>query len=412
MFAGEWLESRRFSSKLTTFMKLQQRQARAYLLSQTVGISLPNLATGLVLCYGGKLAMEGKIQSGMLLSFVFYLQKLNDTFGTLGDFYTNMVQALGAATRVFELKGREAKLPLNPLPEIEVSDMNGNGELRLVDIHFSYPARPDVKVLSGLNLTVPAGQTVALVGPSGNGKSTVIGLLKRLYKAEEGQVLLDGVDIWNFKHAYIHRSISIVGQEPVLYARTIRENILFGLQNPPESEDAMLARQTSCSDLAMVVSDAEIEEAAQTANAHSFISNMPEGYGTEVGERGVQLSGGQKQRIAIARALVRQPKVLLLDEATSALDAESERQVQQAIDGMMDQGRMTVVIIAHRLSTVRRSHKICVVQGGKVVEEGPHDELVKLKGAYFNLVESQLSGLTSNVGHAAAVDGLPPTRSD
>jgi len=224
------------------------------------------------------------------------------------------------------------------------------------------------------------------VGPSGNGKSTVISLLKRLYQAKEGRVSLDGVDVWDFTHDHYHRAVSIVGQEPVLYARTIRENIVYGLENPSSSSGAS-SRST--------IDDEQVFEAARKANAHDFVCGMPEGYGTEVGERGVQLSGGQKQRIAIARALVRRPKVLLLDEATSALDAESERQVQKAIDGMIADGSMTVIIIAHRLSTVRNSHKICVIQGGEVVEEGPHEELVAKRGAYFRLVECQLSGSAS-----------------
>jgi len=396
MFAAERLESLRFASKLSTFNRLQQRQAKYYILYLALVLFLPNATTALVLCHGGKLALHGEIKAGMLLSFVFYLQTLNSCFSTLGDFYSSMVQALGAATRVFELKEREAKLPLEPSLEDAVSGPVEEGRLQLCDIHFTYPARPDTKVLHGLSLEVLAGNTVALVGPSGNGKSTVIGLLKRLYKAEEGgKVLLDGVDVWNFTHEAFHRNVSIVGQEPVLYARTIRENIVYGIENPvdPDARKSGKGRGSNASQPERLISDEEIEEAAQTANAHKFISEMKEGYSTEVGERGVQLSGGQKQRIAIARALVRKPKVLLLDEATSALDAESEKQVQQAIDGMIKQGRMTVVIIAHRLSTVRNSHKICVIQGGKVVEEGSHDDLVQLRGAYFNLVESQLSGL-------------------
>jgi len=389
MFAAEKLESQRFSVRLDKYKNLVQQQARAYTGYLSLTLALPNYTTALVLCYGGKLAMHGAIASSDLLALVFYLQTLNSAFSTLGDFYSNMVQALGAATRVFELKEREPKLPLEP-PSTEVVNLaaqpdSSRGEIHLKDIHFCYPARPEVKVLKGLNLHVPAGDTVALVGPSGNGKSTVIGLIKRLYKAEQGQVTLDGIDVWSFPHQVFHQCLSIVGQEPVLYARTIRENITYGLENPKDVPGHAEALKVPTED---------VQEAARTANAHNFITAMPEGYETEVGERGVQLSGGQKQRIAIARALVRHPRVLLLDEATSALDAESERQVQQAIDAMIVQGRMTVLIIAHRLSTVRNSHKICVISGGVVVEEGPHDELVSRKGAYFQLVESQLGGLS------------------
>jgi len=245
-----------------------------------------------------------------------------------------------------------------------------------------------VQILQGLNLDIKAGQTVALVGPSGNGKSTVVGLVKRLYKAQRGQVLLDDMDVWSFPHAYLHRVISIVSQEPVLYARSIRDNIAFGIENPREIAGENLGGTSDSS-----MPDSEIEEFSKKANAHTFVMDMPKGYDTEVGERGVQLSGGQKQRIAIARALARKPKVLLLDEATSALDTQSEKQVQQAIDGMITDGCMTVVIIAHRLSTVQNSHKICVVKGGQVVEEGKHDELLARRGDYFNLVHSQLSAV-------------------
>jgi len=248
-------------------------------------------------------------------------------------------------------------------------------------VRFNYPARPDVEVLKGLSLEVLAGQVVALVGPSGNGKSTVIGLVKRLYKAHEGRVTLDGIDIWSFPNQEFHRLISIVGQEPVLYARTIRENIVYGMENPGRKSPVD----------GTLVEDSFIHEVARKANAHGFISEMPEGYDTEVGERGVQLSGGQKQRIAIARAMARRPRVLLLDEATSALDADSENQVQQAIDGMITSGQMTVIVIAHRLSTVKSSNKICVIQSGQVVEEGTHEDLIAAKGAYFQLVQCQLN---------------------
>jgi len=381
MFAAEDLESARFAAKLNDFGQLVVRQAGFYLVYMSTTILLPNLVTALVLFYGGKLAMTGQIKAGSLLSFVFYLQTLNNNFNTLGDFYTNMVTAIGAATRVFELRGRIPELSRNPPPGTVVPT-EVEGVMRLENIRFTYPARPDAEVLKGLTLDIPAGQVVALVGPSGNGKSTVIGLMKRLYKGQEGRVTLDGVDVWNFPHEDYHRIVSIVGQEPVLYARTIRQNIVYGLENPKEPGSSS-------------ISDEVIFEAARKANAHEFILNMQDGYATEVGERGVQLSGGQKQRIAIARAIVRQPKVLLLDEATSALDAESERQVQQAIDVMIADGRMTVIIIAHRLSTVKNAHKICVIQGGQVAEEGTHDELVGRRGAYYKLVECQLSSTPS-----------------
>mmetsp|Transcript_169196 Transcript_169196/g.543925 ORF Transcript_169196/g.543925 Transcript_169196/m.543925 type:complete len:898 (-) Transcript_169196:84-2777(-) len=400
-FAAEGLESERFGEKLEVFGRLVRRQARFYVAYLAATIFLPQSVTALVLFYGGKLVIDGTMKAEGLLPFVFYLQTLNNNFSTLGDFYTNMVQAIGAATRVFELRGREPELPLEPAAGSAAPPQRLEGALRLEGLRFCYPARPEVEVLKGLSLDVPAGQVVSLVGPSGNGKSTIIGLLKRLYKAKEGRVLLDGVDVWDFSHQHYHRVVSIVGQEPVLYARTIRENIVYGLENPLSRSEGGGPDVEPIS----VMDDEQVFEAARKANAHEFITNMPDGYATEVGERGVQLSGGQKQRIAIARALVRKPKVLLLDEATSALDAESERQVQVAIDSMIAEGSMTVIIIAHRLSTVRNSHKICVVQEGQVVEEGPHDVLVARRGAYFRLVEAQLGGGESSAALAAQAEG-------
>jgi len=381
-FAAEPFESQRFGDKLGDYYKLMRRQAAFYIVYLSLTLMLPNGVAALVLFYGGKLAMEGHPTS-VLLSFVLYLQTLNSAFSTLGDFYSSMVQALGAATRVFELIGQVPELALDP-PEGGAVDSPGRGAVRLEDVRFSYEKGPGTDVLRGLTLDVPAGNVVALVGPSGNGKTTVIALLKRLYRAREGRVTIDGEDVWNFKHREYHRVVSIVGQEPVLFARTIRENILFGLENPGQPSQA---------------DDEAVFKATKRANAHDFIVGMTKGYDADISQRGVKLSGGQKQRIAIARALVRRPKVLLLDEATSALDAESERQVQSAIDTMISEGQVTVILIAHRLSTVKNSHKICVVQGGKVVEEGPHDELIAKGSAYFKLVQCQLSAAPAQHSH-------------
>mmetsp|Transcript_75261 Transcript_75261/g.156779 ORF Transcript_75261/g.156779 Transcript_75261/m.156779 type:complete len:837 (+) Transcript_75261:55-2565(+) len=393
-FAGEEMESQRFGAKLAVFGRHQRRQARFYVGYMASVVFLPQSVTSLVLFYGGKLALEGSMKAEGLVSFVFYLQTLNNNFSTLGDFYTNMMTALGAASRAFELRERLPNLPLDPVgPPVPTTRVEGC--LKLEGLRFNYPARPEIEVLKGFSLEIPAGKVVSLVGPSGNGKSTIIGLLQRLYKQKEGTILLDGTDIWDFSHHDFHRTISIVGQEPVLYARTIRENIVFGIENPPLP---MRNGRLPTIPPPKIVSDEEVFAASQKANAHNFIRDLPEGYDTQVGERGVSLSGGQKQRIAIARALVRKPKVLLLDEATSALDAESERLVQQAIDGMIAEGSMTVIIIAHRLSTVRNSHKICVVQQGLVIEEGTHDDLVAKQGPYFRLVQCQLAEPNSPTG--------------
>jgi len=224
---------------------------------------------------------------------------------------------------------------------------------------------------------------VALVGPSGSGKSTCIALFQRLYETEYGAVTLDGRDVRDYDDRTFHDTVTVVGQEPVLFGRSVRENILYGLP------DDHPARSTANKELAGW--EDPVVRAAQLANAHNFISAMPEAYDTEIGERGVQLSGGQKQRLAIARALVRRPRVLLLDEATSALDTESEMLVQGAINNLIEQQDLTVVIVAHRLSTVKKADKICVVQDGIIVEEGTHDELIRLTaGRYRQLVKHQM----------------------
>ena len=233
-------------------------------------------------------------------------------------------------------------------------------------VDFYYPSRPDVQVFKGFTLEIPAGKTMALVGESGSGKSTVVGLIERFYDVQGGSVMLDGVDIKKFVLRSLRRQIGLVSQEPLLFNGTIMDNIKFGNQSATAEE---------------------IHMAAEAANARGFIERLPEGYETNVGEGGVQLSGGQKQRIAIARALVRDPKILLLDEATSALDAQSESEVQEALDRIMI-GR-TSVVIAHRLSTVRAAECISVVYRGSILEKGNHAELMGMGGSYARLVEAQ-----------------------
>ncbi|GFQ83988.1 ATP-dependent translocase ABCB1 [Trichonephila clavata] len=261
---------------------------------------------------------------------------------------------------------------INIVPNIDSSSKGGirpdvKGKIDFIDVHFRYPSRKNVLVLQGINLTIHPGQTVALVGSSGCGKSTLIALLERFYDPESGQILLDGFDIKTMNLKHLRNLMALVSQEPVLFNCSIKENIVYGIEEK--------------------VSDSDIEKAAITANIHDFIVHLPEKYETVVGERGTQLSGGQKQRIAIARALVRQPKILLLDEATSALDTESEKAVQDALD-QARQGR-TCIIIAHRLSTVQGADCIAVIENGKIVEKGTHQELINKKGIYYKLIKRQ-----------------------
>lgn len=259
-----------------------------------------------------------------------------------------------------------------------------SGEITLNNVVMFYPSRPKQNVLNGLTLRVPPGAVAALVGPSGGGKSSVISLAQNLYEATSGEVCIDGRRVQDLCPDWLSRTVAVVSQEPTLFARSIYRNIIFGLEGTEDEP-----------------SKEEVEEAARLANAATFIESLPMKYDTYVGERGVQLSGGQKQRIAIARALVRKPRILLLDEATSALDAESEASVQEAIDAMISRERandlggsssaMTVLIVAHRLSTVRNADVIFVLDSGKVVESGSHDDLLEnAEGPYSNLVSRQI----------------------
>ncbi|KAE9025891.1 ABC transporter B family member 3 [Phytophthora rubi] len=243
------------------------------------------------------------------------------------------------------------------------------GRIQALSVNFTYPSRPDVQILNDYNVTIEPGQTVAFVGASGGGKSTLIALLERFYDPSSGSIRLDGRDIETLNVKWLRAQIGLVSQEPVLFATTILENIAAGGNG---------------------ITRDQVVEAAKLSNAHNFIMTLPQQYDTLVGEKGVSLSGGQKQRVAIARAVVREPKILVLDEATSALDAESERVVQAALNDLMDKTHMTTLVIAHRLSTIRRADKIVVVNGGHVVEEGPHDELVTIEhGVYQNLYRIQ-----------------------
>lgn len=385
-FAGEKHEMHRFSDRLEAFNRLETRRAKFYVAYLTTVTALPQLGNCLVFSLIGYLCMHG-MPAPSLLAFVFYLNALNDGFGSVADVYTNIVSALGSATRVFELIDRE---PAGLLRVESKDDIKGDtevaGSMEISGVHFTYPSRPGQPVLRGLSITCPQGKVTALVGPSGGGKSTCIGLLKRLYEPESGHITLDGKEVGLYDHQYFHQVVSIVGQEPELFACNVMENILYGL--PADHPARSSSEDGGPSE--------EVLRAAKLANAHEFIARMPQGYNTDVGGRGVQLSGGQKQRISIARALVRRPRVLLLDEATSALDTQSEQLVQNAIDGLIAQHDMTVVVVAHRLSTVRRADKICVVAGGEVVEVGTHEELLqKSDGQYRQLVKQQLGGMNT-----------------
>jgi len=321
-------------------------------------------AAAAVLWYGGRLVLGGTMSVGELTSFLMYSLLVAFSLGALGELFTDFMRASGASERIFELIDRAPAIP----PEGGTRPASVRGEVRLDRVEFTYPSRPDVPVLRGIDLVIRPGERVALVGPSGAGKSTVSSLITRLYDPSGGAVRIDGVDVRELDPAWLRAQVGVVAQEPLLFSTSIAENVRYGRPS---------------------ATDAEVEAAVRAANAHGFVSAFPQGYDTQVGERGVQLSGGQKQRIAIARAMLKDPRLLILDEATSALDAESEHLVKEALDRLLE-GR-TTLIIAHRLSTVRDADRVLVLEGGTVVESGSHDELLAADGLYKRLVERQFA---------------------
>ncbi|XP_055935875.1 ATP-dependent translocase ABCB1-like [Argiope bruennichi] len=322
--------------------------------------------------YGVKLVVEGMDQPdpeyipGTLVIVFSNIMLASMWFGQTASHFEAFSLARGAAGKIFSVIQRKPDIDSSSKAGVKPHELNGS--VTFTDVHFNYPARPDVAVLKGISLSVKPGETIALVGPSGCGKSTIIQLILRFYDADEGSVEIDENNVKDLNVGWLRGNIGFVGQEPVLFSTTIAENIRYG------KNDATLE---------------EIEAAARLSNVHDFISNLPQKYDTLVGDRGTQLSGGQKQRIAVARALIKNPKLLLLDEATSALDTESEAIVQCALD-QARKGR-TTIIVAHRLSTIRNADKIFVLSDGAIKEIGSHDELMERKGLYYQLVLSQTS---------------------
>lgn len=330
------------------------------------------LFTNAVAFYAGiRLMAEGRIDFSNMFTVMMAVMLTAQGMGRGSVFTSTFAKAKLSAISTFEVIDRVSKI--DPDQEgFETPTANIRGDISFDNVTFRYPARPDIPIFNGeFNLKGKHGQTIALVGPSGCGKSTTIGMLQRWYDASEGQVSLDERNVTSYSVANLRSHQALVGQEPVLFDMSIGDNIRYGIQDNENASDEM------------------VQEAAESANIHKFIISLPDGYNTRVGDKGSQLSGGQKQRIAIARALIRKPKLLLLDEATSALDSESEKLVQEAIDKAIIEGGRTTITIAHRLSTIQNADLICVVSNGQVVEQGTHWELLEKNGVYSELVTQQ-----------------------
>ena len=363
-FVQECTETERYRHSLDQALGVVIKKVRAIAEFMTVAMVVGLGAICFVLWYGGREVILDHMSIGDMTQFLMYLMIVALSAGSLGSLWGDLMAGIGASNRVFAI------IELEP----EVADTGGtlaeiNGRIEFHQVEFSYPSRPDVAVLRGVNFTVMPGQVVALVGSSGGGKTTIANLIPRFYEPKSGSILLDGTAIKTLRPSYLRENIGIVSQEPVLISATIADNIRYG-----------------CPD----ASDAQMRQAAQDANALEFIERFPGGFNTEVGEKGVQLSGGQKQRVAIARAILKNPRILLLDEATSNLDTASEALVQVALQRLMH-GR-TTIIIAHRLATVKDADNIFVVDAGQIVQQGCHEDLARDQaGLYYKLLQRQFS---------------------
>ncbi|XP_042225494.1 ATP-dependent translocase ABCB1-like isoform X2 [Homarus americanus] len=371
-FGGEQKETERYDANLVHARKAGEKRGLVGGAGLAVMWFIIYAAYSLAFYYGTGLILEsrppegdGSFDPGRLLIVFFSVLMGAMTVGQAAPYMEAFSVARGAAATIFDIVERESTI--DPSSTLGHTPATIRGTIVFQDVYFNYPSRPDVEVLKGVSLLVEPGQTVALVGSSGCGKSTCVQLVQRFYDPLSGDVLLDGQPIRELNLGWVRDQVGVVGQEPVLFATSIAENIRYG------KEDASMM---------------QVQQAAKEANAHDFIMRLPKKYETHVGERGAQMSGGQKQRIAIARALVRQPRILLLDEATSALDNQSEAVVQQALDKVR-LGR-TTIIVAHRLTTIKTADKIVAFDQGKVVEVGTHDELMEKEGLYYNLVTAQL----------------------
>jgi len=361
-FAQEEAEIARFNEQNDAWFGLAEKSALVRAINNPAVVFLTNISTIFIIWYGGRMVIQGGLTIGEFVAFTAYLSQLAGRVRMLGRMVPFMTEAAASGERVFEILDAESDVKVSPdaidLPEVE-------GRVRFEDVSFAYFGRRTV--LDGINLEAQPGQIIALLGATGSGKSTIINLIPRFYDVTRGRVLIDGHDVRDLTLESLRSQIGIVLQETTLFAASIRENIAFGRPDATE---------------------ADVIEAARAAQAHDFIMAMPDGYETQVGERGSTLSGGQKQRVAIARALLKDPRILILDDAMSSVDTETERLIQKALERLM-RGR-TSFVIAQRLSTVRMADQIVVLDSGHIVARGTHKELLARSGLYADIYERQL----------------------
>jgi subfamily B ATP-binding cassette protein MsbA len=383
-FTQEPFERARYGARITQVIHvaLQRAKVRALFFGAITFTTFAGVTA--VLWMGGRLVLSGDLTPGSLVSFLLYTVSIAAAIGALAAFFSAYQEAIGAAQRVFELLEQES--PVRDAPDAVVLPQPVRGEVVFDDVTFAYHADTGNggPILSNVSFRIAPGEVVALVGPSGSGKTTIASLLSRFWDVGTGSISLDGHDVRSLTLASLRDAIGVVPQEPALFSGSVRDNIAYARPD---------------------ASDEEVEEAARVANAHEFVVELPEGYATLVGERGVKLSGGQRQRIAIARAVLKDPSVLILDEATSALDNESERQVEIALERLLV-GRSTL-IIAHRLSTVQRADRLIVLDRGRIIEEGNHAELLRRGGVYARLFQLQFRS-DDDVAAALEVAGIHP----
>ncbi|CAH0990426.1 Lipid A export ATP-binding/permease protein MsbA [Sinobacterium norvegicum] len=364
-YSQEQYEQANFASDAEHAFDVAKKRIRQRAILVSVVISLVFSAIATMLWIGGNDVLEGRMTGGELGAFIFYALMMAMSMATISEVYGEVLRAVGAAERLLELLAVENEITA---AESGNSPVINNAQIVLNNVTFHYPSRPDTAALNNIDLTITAGQSLALVGASGAGKSTIFELLQRFYDPQHGTITLDGKDIRSFQPQSLRQHMGLVAQQPALFSHDVFYNIRYG---KPEATEA------------------EVIAAAKAAYADEFISKLPEGYNSYLGERGVRLSGGQRQRIAIARAILNDPKILLLDEATSALDAESELKVQQALEQLMR--NRTTVIIAHRLSTIIHADKIAVIDQGEIVAIGSHQQLLDTSEHYQKLVAIQFN---------------------